>query len=1060
MSIKRFVIQIVVIALLLLAAGLWVGSAANAADQTSQQLWRDVDEASMVSDADRQIIPTRYRTVAADLSALAALLASAPPENTADRTDAVLLPLPLPDGTIGRFLIQEYAMMEPELAAKFPEIKTYLGQGVDDPAATVRIDRTPAGFHAMILSSTDSIFIDPYRRGDVIHYISYYKRDFVPSPDSLMTEMMEYDPDAASRLPNLENLVLPPSGSQLRTYRTVVAATGEYTQFHGGTVNAGLAAIVTSVNRVTGIYERDVAIRLVLVANNNLVVYTNAATDPYTNSSGSTMLSQNQSNLDVVIGSANYDFGHVFSTGGGGIASLGVTCRAGLKARGVTGQSQPVGDPFDIDYVAHEMGHQFGANHTFNGTTSSCGGGNRNSSTAYEPGSGSSIMAYAGICGAEDLQPNSDAMFHVASFDEIVAYSTVGQGNSCAAITNTGNTPPTVDAGANFTIPQQTFFTLTGSASDPDGDTLTYSWEQFNLGTASPPNTDNGNRPIFREFLPVSSPARTFPRWFDILNNVSTLGESLPTTNRTLTFRLVVRDNRASGGGVNYDTASVTVTTSSGPFLVTAPNTPVSWPGGSNQTVTWNVANTTLAPVSCANVNIFLSTDGGNSFPTSLASNTPNDGSQSVTVPNVATTTARVKVNCANNIFFDVSNTNFTITAGATSTPTATATGTATATATGTSTATPTATSTPPPGGDVFFDNFETNLGWTVNPNSNDTATSGVWERGNPEDTSDRNGPKQLGTTVSGSNDLVTGASAGSGVGANDLDGGVSSIQSPLINLPGGTLTLSFSYYLAHNNASSSADYLRVSVVGSSTTMVLEELGAANNDNGVWAAHSINISSFAGQTVRIRIEAADASGDSVLEAAVDDVRIVSGGGGPPPPPTATASSGNTGFLPPSANAAAAGGDGDGFEMVPVNGYAADNSYARDINSGTDTSTSCTAASKDKHLYYNYNFSIPGAPTIDGIEVQLDARTDGTTGAPAICVQLSWDGGATWTAPQATTMLNTTEATYIVGGAANTWGRTWSPGEFSNSNFRVRLIQVAASTTRDFAIDYIAVRVHY
>jgi hypothetical protein len=399
-------------------------------------------------------------------------------------------------------------------------------------------------------------------------------------------------------------------------------------------------------------------------------------------------------------------------------------------------------------------------------------------------------------------------------------------------------------------------------------------------------------------------------------------------------------------------------------------------------------------------------------------------------------------------------------------TPTSTATPTRTPTATNTPvnsptpSQTPTATSTPPPGGDVFFDNFETNLGWTVNPNSNDTATSGVWERGNPEDTSDRNGPKQLGTTVSGSNDLVTGASAGSGVGANDLDGGVSSIQSPLINLPGGTLTLSFSYYLAHNSASSTADYLRVSVVGSSTTMVLEELGAANNDNGVWAAHSVNISSFAGQTVRIRIEAADASGDSVLEAAVDDVRIVSGGGGPTPTPTATASSGNTGFLPPSANAAAAGGDGDGFEMVPANGYAADNSYARDINSGTDTSTACTAASKDKHLYYNYNFSIPGAPTIDGIEVQLDARTDGTTGAPAICVQLSWDGGATWTTAKTTATLGTTEATYIVGGAADTWGRTWSVSNFSNSNFRVRLISVGASTTRDFAIDYIAVRVHY
>ncbi|MGA7733393.1 MAG: S-layer homology domain-containing protein, partial [Chloroflexia bacterium] len=332
--------------------------------------------------------------------------------------------------------------------------------------------------------------------------------------------------------------------------------------------------------------------------------------------------------------------------------------------------SNPVGDPFDIDYVAHEMGHQYRGNHTFNGTTSNCSGGNRNGSTAWEPGSGSTIMAYAGICGSEDLQPHSDPYFHVGSFDEISAFTQVGGGNACAAITNTGNNFPTVDAGPAYTIPNQTPFKLTGSATDPDGDALTYNWEQFDIGTQSPPNTDNGNRPIFRSFEPVPVPYRYLPRLSDILGNTLTFGEAYPTTNRNLTFRLTARDNRAGAGGVNYDEVDLTVTTTSGPFDVTSPNTAVTWPGGSNQTVTWDVANTTAAPVSCANVDLTLSTDGGAIFPNTLAAGTPNDGTEQIVVPNVNTTTARVMAQCSDNIFLDISDTNFTITLGPTATPT------------------------------------------------------------------------------------------------------------------------------------------------------------------------------------------------------------------------------------------------------------------------------------------------------------------------------------------------------------------------------------------------------
>ncbi|MFZ2488346.1 MAG: reprolysin-like metallopeptidase [Anaerolineae bacterium] len=649
--------------ILILLAATALPSLAAAPAQQAAGVWFDVNEPTGLLAGPRQIVPQQYRTVGLKVDALQAVLAAAPDEFTAEAaTSSAILALPLPQGGYARFRLVESPVMASELAAKFPEISTYAGQGVDDPTASVRLDWTPAGFHAMLFTTAGVVYIDPYSQGDTEHYISYYKRDFLPGSAKQYEEIPP--------LPSPEALpastgVQASTGPQLRTYRLALAATGEYTAFHGGTVAGAMAAIVTSVNRVDGVYEREVAVRMVLVANNNLIVYTNASTDPYTNSNGSTMLSQNQTNVDSVIGSANYDIGHVFSTGGGGVAYLGVVCQAGSKARGVTGSSAPVGDPYDIDYVAHEMGHQFAGNHSFNGNAGSCGGGNRNASTAYEPGSGSTIMAYAGICGAQDLQPHSDDYFHGINFDEIVAYTTTGAGNSCPTITNTGNSAPavTVPAGG-FTIPSRTPFQLTGSASDPNGDALTYNWEEFDLGTAGAPN-NAATPPFFRSWPSLTGPTRVFPRLSDLVNNTTVIGEILPNATRSMTYRLTARDNRTGGGGVNYAAVTFNVTTAAGPFQVTAPNTAVVWTGNTTQTVTWDVANTTSAPVNCPLVNVTLSTDGGYTYPLTLASSVANDGSEQVTAPNIGSTSARVRVACANNIFFDISNVNFTINAAA-----------------------------------------------------------------------------------------------------------------------------------------------------------------------------------------------------------------------------------------------------------------------------------------------------------------------------------------------------------------------------------------------------------
>jgi hypothetical protein len=685
---KKFFAALLPALLFSFCAATAFGGTIIADNQTSgDQVWRQIDDGSLSRrDSERIVVPDEYKTFRLSKTTLERLLNRAPEEfsDAALRgADEVLLSLPMPDGNYSRFRIVESSIMAPELAAKFPEIRSYSGQGIDDPTATVRFDLSPNGLHVMILSARGTTYVQPYAKGDTTNYISFNKNSV---PKDANRFICLFENDAMSVLPSeFGATAISPdapavtNGASLRTYRLALAATGEYTQFHGGTVAGALAAINTSMNRVNALYERDVAVRMILVANNNSVIFTDAATDPFTNNSGSAMLGENQTTLDNIIGTANYDIGHVFSTGGGGIATLRSPCNPSTKARGVTGSPAPVGDPFDIDYVAHEMGHQFGGNHTMNGCS-------RTAAAAYEPGSAVTIMGYAGICGAQNLALNSIDTFHVKSLEEIVAFITnPGSGGSCGTVTANGNTPPTVAAanGTLFNIPKGTPFTLTATGSDPNNDTITYDWQQYDLGASGAglvPNSDADGqpRPLFRPFLPTVGGTRTFPAMTHILNNANLptatfncsgfacmTGEILPAITRTMNFQVIARDNRAGGGGINTATIQVAVDGNSGPFKITAPNTGVTWSGGSTQTVTWDVAGSSAAPINATNVKISLSTNGGLTFPIVLSASTPNNGSASITVPSgVSTTTARIKVEAVGNIFFDIADVNFTLSQG------------------------------------------------------------------------------------------------------------------------------------------------------------------------------------------------------------------------------------------------------------------------------------------------------------------------------------------------------------------------------------------------------------
>jgi hypothetical protein len=597
-----------------------------------------------------------------DLSSMKVELGKAPIRGVLSGKADLIVSFPNPDGTIERFRVVEASVLHPDLAKKYPGIKSFAGQGVDDPTATIRFSLSDQlGLHGMVQSGTRSTYyIDPYTT-DRASYTVYARKDLNSQSDfTCLTDANPVELSTNSGSTNGRT-----NDKKLRKYRLALSCTAEYGNIFAGTGTDAqkkaniLAQMNVTMTRVNGVYERDLAITMEIVPNNDLIIYYGSTTsDPWSNEWNT----KTQQVIDAAIGNANYDIGHNFNTTGGGNAGcIGCVCTTGQKGRGYTGRADPTGDPFDIDYVAHEMGHQFGGYHVQSNSTCRSGSG----TTEVEPGSGSSIMGYAGICSA-NVQSNSDAYFAYVNIRDISANVQGGASSGCAQIINLANNPPTANAGPDYTIPKSTAFVLRGQGSDPDGDALTYTWEQNdpeNPNSSAAPTSTRTVGPMFRSREGTSSPDRYMPRISDVIaGNLIPTWEVVPSVARTLNFSLTVKDNKAGGGQTSDDLMRVTVNGTAGPFTVSAPNTAVTWTAGTAQTVTWNVASTNVTPVNCLNVNILLSTDGGYTYPITLVSNTPNDGSQSITVPNVTSSTCRVKVEAADNIFYDISNANFTIT--------------------------------------------------------------------------------------------------------------------------------------------------------------------------------------------------------------------------------------------------------------------------------------------------------------------------------------------------------------------------------------------------------------
>ncbi|WP_130736322.1 reprolysin-like metallopeptidase [Flavobacterium sp. J27] len=637
--------------------------------------WEKVSNKNITKNklVERQSFPETFELIHLDLNAFKQLLKNVP-DRYSRNADGVVITLPNAQGNLERFEIFEASNFDATLQAQFPEIRAYAGNGVDDVHATLRMSIDPMGIQTMVFRADKATeFMERFSEDGTIYAVYKSSRTKGKLPFTCSTNEQDFAKKLSKSNFSDADLNGRSSAGSLLNFRLALSCTAEYANYFGATsaANVGLvnAAYNATMTRVNGVFEKDFAIHMNIIANNNNVIYYNASTDPYSPASNlGNWNDELQSTLTSVIGEANYDVGHLFgATGGGGNAGcIGCVCVNNQKGSGYTSPADgiPAGDNFDIDYVAHELGHQFGANHTFTH-------GNEGSGVNVEVGSGVTIMGYAGITSYDTHQHSID-IFHSASIAQVQANMV---GKTCPTSVAITHSAPVVNAGPDYTIPKSTPFVLTGSATDAGGASgLTYTWEEYdnatgNTGAASAASPTKTNGPNWVCYPATSVPQRHFPIINSTIANSQTtnglevISEALSSVARTLNFRLTARDNVAGQGQTGFDDTVISVNATAGPFLVTAPNTAVSWVAGSNQTVTWDVAGTTGNNVNASFVDIYLSNDGGFTYPILLASKVPNDGSEIVTVPNNVGSNKRVMVKGNNHVFYDISNANFSITA-------------------------------------------------------------------------------------------------------------------------------------------------------------------------------------------------------------------------------------------------------------------------------------------------------------------------------------------------------------------------------------------------------------
>ena len=596
-----------------------------------------------------------------DVAAMQAIGKTALKESSNILNATTIIELPLPDGSFQKFKIWESPLMEPELSAKFPEIKTYLLKGVDDPFASGRMSVSPDEFGAFFTSQQfgQAVYIRKVLKNDTSIYLSYWGKN---DPSNLKPFNCQWEGSTVPSDPTPQRDLTGPNetGDKLRVFRLAMTITGRLSEGYGWTTKAqALSAVVAFLGQLNVIYERDLSVRFVLPIKEDNIIFINAATDPFTALGGGEAANENIIVTDQLIGQEGFDVGLIFVTG--------ACCAAGKPVLCSTYKAYNFSAFYSLRVTAHEIGHQFNADHTW----TSCGPSNNGQFGTNEYGSGTSIMSYANICGIDNILPvGEETYFGVYSQIQMTDYINA---QTCYRTLETGNHIPTstVPAGG-FHIPISTPFELVGTGNDLDGDDLTYSWEQVNIRnidfTAStisiqtPPTPSDGNVPIARIFNPSNSPRRTIPQLSDILSNNSTVFERLPTYSRNIKYRMFVRDNHPGTGGTTHQQVSFEVDGMAGPFLVTEPNTCVTWQAGSSHIVTWQVANTNNPVVNCQKVKISLSLDGGYNYAYVLVASTPNDGSQTVILPaGICSNKSRIKIEAADNIFFDVSNADFNI---------------------------------------------------------------------------------------------------------------------------------------------------------------------------------------------------------------------------------------------------------------------------------------------------------------------------------------------------------------------------------------------------------------